>query len=203
LITGIIGFRNSVSGPSVFADILADLVILGLAGVDNTFGEVFPASGDDGNVDILLLVLRPTVVSSSCTSFLTPRFLAVTLPPLGVNFRRDRVIFTMVCGSSSTSSFSSGSDLREVRRVLRRCGLIVDRDDLMRLAILRGEPPVGTIGVELVTSLKGDFSSGRDGVESSILLPIPFPVVVLMDCVELSIRGRDVVELMRGALFTL
>jgi hypothetical protein len=67
----------------------------------------------------------------------------------------------------------------------------------MRLAILRGEPPVAIIGVELVTSLKGDFSSGCDGVESSILLPVPFPVVVLMGCVELSIRGRNVVELMR------
>lgn len=96
LITGIIGLRDSVSGRSVFADILVDLVILCLAGVDSTFGGVFPASGDEGNVDILLLVLRPTVVSSSCTSLLTPRFLARTLPPLGGTFRRDRVIFTMV-----------------------------------------------------------------------------------------------------------
>src|SRR6202022_2819486 len=171
LITGIVPFRDSVTEISVFADILIDLVNRGF-GVDNTRGVFLAASGDDDIVEILLLVLRPTTVSSSCTSFLAPRFLEVTLPPLGVTFRRDRVIFKAVCGSSSASS--SGSDLIEVRRVLRvlrRWGLLfVDVDRVVRLPIFRGDPPVGTVGVELVTSLNGDFSRARAGVDSSITL---------------------------------
>jgi hypothetical protein len=171
LITGNIALCDSVADASVFADILVDLVNRGLVGVANPGCVAFPASGEDGIVEILLLVLRLTVVSPSCASFFAPRFREVTLPP-GVTFRRDRVL-TAVCGSSSISSFSSGSDLRELRRVLLRCGeLIVEAVLFVRdLAILHGEPsPTSTVGVALVMSLKGDFSRRRDGDTKSIAL---------------------------------
>jgi hypothetical protein len=166
--------RDSVADASVFADILVDLVNRGLVGVDNPSFVAFPANGEEGIVEILLLVLRFTVVSPSCTSLFAPRFREVTLPP-GVTFRRDRVL-TAVCGSSLiSSSFSSGSDLRELRRVLLRCGeLIVKAVLFVRdLAILHGEPrPTGTVGVALVMSLKGDFSRRRDGDTKSIALVV-------------------------------
>ena len=109
-----------------FADILPglDLVRRGRIGVDRLCrGVVFPANGDEGSVDILLLVLRPlTRISLSCPS-LRDLLRVVTLPPpLGVTFLRVLLIFTVRCSSShSTFSFSSTSALRELSLVLRRC----------------------------------------------------------------------------------
>jgi len=79
---------------------------------------VFPANGDDGKVETLLLFLRPEVTLSSSGSLLPLRFRIVTLPPPpGVTFRLDRVVIPD-CGGSS-GIFSLDSDLSELKRVLR------------------------------------------------------------------------------------
>jgi hypothetical protein len=103
--TDIVTLCSAISGVSVFADILVDLVIRDLLfGVDNVWrGSFFPAKGEDGKVDMLLLFLRleVTLTLSSCVCLLPPRFRTLTLPPPpGVTFRRDRVVIPD-CGGSS------------------------------------------------------------------------------------------------------
>lgn len=117
---------EEVVDVSVLADTLIDLVMRGLFGVDK-FPCIFsfPASGDEGMVDILRLVLRPVVTLPSEGSFRPPRFRIVTpSPAFGVTLLRlDRVVVVVVtdCGSSSFSTLSLRSvDLDELSRVLRR-----------------------------------------------------------------------------------
>ena len=55
--------------------------------------------------------------------------------------------------------------------MLRRCGVVVEELDLFNRGFvdLRGETRVCPgVGVEFVTSFKGDFSVPRDGLSSSI-----------------------------------
>lgn len=118
--TDIVILCGAISEVSVFADILLDLVIRGLLfGVDNICGgEFFPANGEDGRAETLLLFLLPEITLSSCGSLFPPRFRMLTLPPPpGVTFRRGRVVIPD-CGASS-GIFSRGSDLSELKRVLR------------------------------------------------------------------------------------
>jgi hypothetical protein len=118
---------EEVVDVSVLADTLIDLVMRGLFGVDK-FPCIFsfPASGDEGMVDILRLVLRPVVTLPSEGSFRPPRFRIVTpSPAFGVTLLRlGRVVVVVVvtdCGSSSFSTLSLRSVvLDELSRVLRR-----------------------------------------------------------------------------------
>jgi hypothetical protein len=116
--------------PSICEELLFDLVIRSLFGVANNFeGVVFPASGDDGNVDALVLVLRPRDSLISCRSLLSLFFLVILLPVRGVTLRF--CFFVVVCESSSLFSFPWGSAFSELRRVLRLCGEVVT--ELIRL----------------------------------------------------------------------
>jgi hypothetical protein len=147
-------------------ELLFDLVDRGSEGDENNLtGLFFAANGEDGKVEMLRLVLFPLLALESPVSFLELRFLAVTLSGPGVTFRRDRVVIT-VCGISSCS------DLSELRRVLRLCGVIIDRFERCFIVItFCGELPATLrpgVGVELVTSLNGDFSRCREGVNNSI-----------------------------------
>ena len=153
------------SDVNLFAELLFDLVDRGSEGDENTLmGLFFAANGEDGSVEILLRFLCPLETLPSCVSLRELRFWAVTLPVPGVTFRRDRVV-TTVCGMSS---FSSCSDLSELKRVLRLCGVFIDRFERV-FVILCGDPIlIPGVGVELVTSLKGDFSRCREGVSNSI-----------------------------------
>lgn len=130
-------------------------------------------------MEILLLVLRPVMTLPCDVSLLPPRFRAVTPSPAsGVTLLRlDRVAVTD-CGSCSFSGLSLRSTiLDELSRVLRRCGdcgvfvvVELDRFDLVgNFVILRGEPPIPGVGVELVTSFNGDLSNSRDGLKRSIV----------------------------------
>jgi len=96
LMTDILILYGPMSEVSVFADILVDLVNRGLVfGVNNPWSWLFfPANGDEGKAEVLLLFLRPAVTLSSCISLFPLRFRVVTLPPppLGETFRRDRVV---------------------------------------------------------------------------------------------------------------
>lgn len=146
---------------SPFVDTLFDLVLRSLFGDANNFrGLAFPASGDDGNVDTLVLVLRIPDTLIPDSSFLALRFLEVMFSLRGVTLRLC-FVDDVICNSSSLFSFPCGSDLSELRRVLRRCGVFVIESTLLcrDFVILRVEPaPIPGVGVELVTSLKGDFS---------------------------------------------
>jgi hypothetical protein len=95
-----------------------------LSGVASNFdGLVLPASGDDGSAETLVLVRRtPELLISS--SFLELLFLVVTLPLRGVILRLCFVV-DVICASSSLFSLPWGSDLSELRRVLRLCGVVV------------------------------------------------------------------------------
>ena len=128
---GIPSLRNDCMVLSIWEEVLFDLVLRGLFGVVNNFKElVFPASGDDGNVDTLVLVLRTPDTLISCRSLLSLLFLVIVLPLRGVTFRFGFVI-DVVGTSSSLFSLPSGSDLNELRRVLRLCGVFVT--ELIRL----------------------------------------------------------------------
>jgi hypothetical protein len=155
--------RTSGSDVEHFSELLFDLV--DRKGDENTLmGPFFAANGEDGKVEILLRFLCPLETLPSCPSFCELRFRAVTLPVPGVTFRRDRVV-TADCG---TSSLSSCSDLSELKRVLRLCGVFIDLFERV-FVVLCGEPVrIPGVGVELVTSLNGDFSKCRAGVSSSI-----------------------------------
>jgi len=119
------------------------------------------------------------VTLPSDASLLPPRFRTATLSPaFGVTLLcLDRVVVTD-CGSCSFSGLSLRSTiLDELSRVLRRCGdcavvvvVELDRFDLVgNFVILRGEPPIPGVGVELVTSFNGDLSNSRDGLKRSIV----------------------------------
>src|SRR5438105_112476 len=128
---GISSRRSDCTVLSICEELLFDLVIRGLFGVANNFeGVVFPASGDDGNVDTLVLVLRPRDSPISCRSVLSLFFLVILLPVRGVTLRFCFVVVA-VCESSSLFSFPWGSDFSELRRVLRLCGEVVT--ELIRL----------------------------------------------------------------------
>lgn len=169
--TGISLKQDLVRDSSDLADILADLVIRGrlTIGVTKSFiGLPFSASGDDGQVDILLLFLPRPPTLPSCPALLAPRFFTVTLPSPGVPLRRERVV-VIVCGSSGFSSVAVVSERNELKRVLRRCGVVVDELDRFKrgFVILRDEFSLRLpgVGVELVMSFNGD----RDGLNNSIL----------------------------------
>lgn len=73
--TEINNFCREVSELSVLADMLANLVTRIGFGVNNAcWGLLFPANGDDGMVDMLLLWLRPILTLSSRGSLLPLRF---------------------------------------------------------------------------------------------------------------------------------
>jgi len=191
--TGISLKQDLVRDSSDLADILADLVIRGrlTIGVTKSFiGLPFSASGDDGQVDILLLFLPRPLTLPSCPALLTPRFFTVTLPSLGVPLRRERVVM-IVCDSSGFSSVEVVSERNELKRVLRRCGVVVDELDRFKrgFVILRGEFSLRApgVGVELVMSFKGDFSRPRAGLNNSIFsiylsLNKVFPFILLLQC---------------------
>jgi len=102
-IGGIFSVCKIVGELPGFSEILFDLVVRSLSGVArNCKGLVFPASGDDGSVDTLVLVLRTREPLSSCSSFLALLFLKVTLPLRGVTLRS--FVVEVICDSSSLFS---------------------------------------------------------------------------------------------------
>jgi len=163
-----------LTDASVPVDMLLDLVMRGLVGVvTNLSSPCFWARGDEGSVEILLLVLLVLATLSSWISFLVVLLRPVTR---GVTFRPDRVVLTGESSSCFSVSFTWVSDLDEDNRVLLLWGeFVIELDRFERdLMIFRGELlawmiAAAGVGVEFVTSFKGDFSSALAGVNNSIV----------------------------------